>query len=1101
MRRRANSGILFVNLLGGFRVAGPTATDVLHFERKKTRALLSMLALDPGQVLPRGKIAALLWPDHDDEAARHALRQCLLDLRHVLATVSQDALRVEGDLIYLEPSTVVVDVARFERHVAQGTAEALQEAVALYRGDLLEGFSIPEESFEDWLRAERERLRTLAVGAMKRLLGCHERENAPDAAVAVAVRLLALEPFDEAVHRALMRLYAASGRRSAALRQYEECVDLLGRELGAEPEAATRELYRRLLSERSTPAGASSTNGTHRRRQIRRAPKARPTFLSIPSIPLIGREPDLEWLDTFSKRLGQKQPQLVLLVGEAGIGKSRLGAEFAVRARQHRAEVLWGRGREGESILPFAPWIEALRSALGARCVKHLPPVIRHDLARLFPEIEDTPGPVPGGLEDGPRIFEAVAYLLRELAAQRRVVVVIEDLHWCDDMTVHLLRFLPRRLEGRPVLLLGTARPEDMPNVGRGVALDTLTRDPACAWRALQPLSREGTTQLFRVLLSSRDETLPLGLIERAWKLSEGNPFVVVECARAVRDRSAVGPDESLGIPDQVRALSARGLAHLSDGAARIADVAAVIGRDFDAAVIGHAARLAESDMADAIEELVRRGFFREIDGHFDFRHDRVREVVYGRLLGPRRTLLHRQVAQALEAVYQPDLGPHCAAIGGHYREAGIGDAAGTYLARAGFQAWERGAGREALECFEDALQTIARLPDSGAQSELHVHLGLAANGAHVATGSYERGRRHLHAIEPLAATLPDPRWRGLVATALSNSYRAAGALDDARRFGKQALEVGVQIGDRGLESVAKYVLGQAENNAGNFRRSLEHLTALLGDEAQVPNLPGPLVSQVDRLQGLRVAVRYSILLNYVQIGEFEAGMRLLGQWTRDIDGMSDPLGTARLTAHIQTGRLCNGFGDFEAAVHAYEAARAIYREDCQRQYNRPLTWGLGVAYALAGRVEEGLDLFARSEAYERQIGSTSHNQMRLLHHSLALLVGGRTDDAERYAGEALREASAQGSRPEEAGAHRILGEVASLREPVDEDAMERHLLAALALAEALEMRPLAARCHLRLAWLYERAGRPEQQRHGAAAVPLLAMMGNPRSLDAAGVH
>jgi len=1100
MTRGRASGSLFVNLLGKFHAASPSAADTLRFERKKTRALLSMLALDPGQVLPRGKIAALLWPDHDEEAARHALRQCLLDLRHALATVSQKPLCVEGELIRLEPSAVVVDVARFERHAAQGTAEALQEAVALYRGDFLEGFSIPEQPFEDWLRAERERLRTLAVGAMKKLLACHERENVTDVALAVAVRLLALEPFDEAVHRALMRLYDRSGRRSAALRQYEECVDLLDRELGAEPEAETRELYRRLLAEHPTGRGTSSGNET-RRKMVRRASNVRPTFLSIPSTPIIGREPDLEWLDTFSQRLGQKQPQLFLLVGEAGIGKSRLAAEFAVRARQHRAEIFFGRGREGESILPFAPWIEALRPALGARCVRYLPPVIRHDLARLFPEIEDMPGPMPGGLEDGPRIFEAVAYLLRELAAQRRVVVVIEDLHWCDDMTVHLLRFLPRRLEGRPVLLLGTARPEDMPDAARGVILDTLPRDPACAWRALQPLSREGTTQLFRVLLASRDETPPPGLVDRAWKLSEGNPFVVVECARAVRDRGAVGPDESLGLPDQVRALTARSLAHLSDGAARIADVAAVIGRDFDAAVIGHAAGLAESDVVDAIEELVRRGFFRAVNGHFDFRHDRVREVAYGRLLGPRRTLLHRQVAQALEAVYQPDLGPHCTAIGGHYREAGIWDAASTYLARAGFQAWERGAGREALTCFEDALQAISRLPDSAAQSELYVHLGLAANGAHVATGSYERGRRHLHAIEPLAATLSDPRWRGLVATALSNSYRAAGDLDDARRLGKQALDVGAQIGDRGLESVARYVLGQAENNAGNFRRSLEHLTALLGDDAQVPNLPGPFVSQVDRLQALRVAVRYSILLNYVQIGEFEAGRRLLDQWMRDIDGMSDPLGTARLAAYIQTGRLYNGFGDFEGAVRAYEAARAIYREDCQRQYNRPLTWGLGVAYTLAGRVEEGLDLFARSEAHERQIGSTSHSQMRLLHHSLALLVAGRIDDAGRYASEALREASAQGSRPEEAGAHRILGEVASRREPVDEDAAERHLGAALSLADALEMRPLAARCHLRLAWLYERAGRPEQQRHVAAAQPLLAMMGNPRSLDAAGVH
>lgn len=216
---------------------------------------------------------------------------------------------------------------------------------------------------------------------------------------------------------------------------------------------------------------------------------------------------------------------------------------------------------------------------------------------------------------------------------------------------------------------------------------------------------------------------------------------------------------------------------------------------------------------------------------------------------------------------------------------------------------------------------------------------------------------------------------------------------------------------------------------------------------------------------------------------------------------MTDPLGSARLMAHIQTGRLYNGFGDFPAAVRAYEAALAIYREDCQGPYYRPLTWGLGLAYTLAGRIGEGLELFDRSEALERQRGSQTHNQMRLLHHSLALLVATRIDDAGRYAAEALQVASEQGSRPEEAGAHRILGEVASLRDPIDEKAMDSHFQSALALADALEMRPLAARCHLRLAWLYERTGRPEQERHAAAAAPLLAKMGNPRSLDAAGVH
>src|SRR5262245_11598377 len=230
------SGSLFISLLGGFRVSGPHAENVLPLDRKKTRALLAVLALDCGRLVPRARLTALLWPEQSEVIARHGLRQCLLDLRHALAKGKVEAIRAEGDLIGLEPSRIVVDVARFDQLVGQGTTIALKEAIGLYHGDLLEGFTIDEAPFEDWLRVERERLRSRAVEALRRLFVEHAREKVIDAAVDVGVRLLTFEPFDESVHRTLMRLYAERGRRSSALRQYEACVELLSRELGVEPE-------------------------------------------------------------------------------------------------------------------------------------------------------------------------------------------------------------------------------------------------------------------------------------------------------------------------------------------------------------------------------------------------------------------------------------------------------------------------------------------------------------------------------------------------------------------------------------------------------------------------------------------------------------------------------------------------------------------------------------------------------------------------------------------------------------------------------------------------------------------------------------------------
>ncbi len=1075
-------GSLFVSLLGGFHVAGPSEGDTLSLERKKTRALLAVVALHAGRPVPRGSLTAMLWGEQSEEVARHALRQCLLDLRRALARSTIDVVRADGDVIGLDPIKLVVDVAHFERHAAQATPESLAQAVALYRGDLLEGFSLDEPAFEEWLRVGRERLKSRAVDALRKLLAARMRTGAADEAAPIAARLLVFEPFDEAVHRTLMRLYAESGRRGAAMRQYEECVELLARELGVEPEPETRALYRRLVSERvgsATPGPAARHRGA----------VPRVSFQAPAGASLVGRASDLEWLEGLREGAHRGQPRVALVIGEAGIGKSRLVGELASRAQYRRAEILLGRGREGEDVLAFAPWVEALRPALSDDLVRRLALVARRDLARLLPEIAAGRAEPLGGIEDGPRIFEAVAHLLREAAARHPLVVVIEDLHWCDEMTVRLLRFLPRRLLGQPVLLVATARPEEMldGSVKRGL-IEALERDPVCASRILSPLSRGETTQLFRGHLSSTGDEPSPALAERVWTLSAGNPFVVLECVRVAREQGVAGA--SLELPDQVRALTIRHLASVSDGAARLAECAAVIGRDFDVAVLRRAAGVSEADVADGVEELVRRRVLREVEGRLDFGHDRVREVVYGRLLGPRRILLHRLVAEALEAVHADDLDPYCAAIGTHYRHSGVWQQACTYQARAGAQAWARGAGREALACFEEVLRSLTRLPATEARVELGVRMRLAANGALVATGRFEQGRSHLLEAERLVDALSDPRWGGRVAAALGYSYRAGGVLDRALAFGQRALDVAGQTGDRRLESVARLVLGQRENFAGDFGRSLEHLASVLDLDSPSPETAEFFLLHLDHQPELRAAARHWMVRGHVELGDFDAALRLIEQARQASDALVDPLGTQRLFAHLGLGYVHGESGDVEAAVRAYEEALALYREDCHVHLYNPLAWGLGLAYTQAGRAREGFELFEKSEV-------KALRPMRLVLLGRALVHARRTDEAARVALETLEQARRQGARALEASALWLLAEVARLRMPADRAEMKRCLHEAVAGAEALGMRPLAARCHLRLAWYYRGAEGPEFTAHRDAAKRLLAEMGGFLKRDA----
>jgi TolB-like protein/DNA-binding SARP family transcriptional activator/pimeloyl-ACP methyl ester carboxylesterase len=204
-----------------------------------------------GEPQTRGKLATLFWDRSAEEQARASLRQTLSVLRKALATAGADILKVEGESIGLEPGGVEVDALEFARLMGSGSSGDLEQATALYRGDFLAGFGLREESFEEWLTAERARLHELAVQALTRLLERHAAAGAPERAIILAQRLLALDPLQEGAHRTLMRLYAGQGRGEAALKQYESCIRVLQRELGVAPAPETEALYREITAQRS----------------------------------------------------------------------------------------------------------------------------------------------------------------------------------------------------------------------------------------------------------------------------------------------------------------------------------------------------------------------------------------------------------------------------------------------------------------------------------------------------------------------------------------------------------------------------------------------------------------------------------------------------------------------------------------------------------------------------------------------------------------------------------------------------------------------------------------------------------------------------------
>jgi DNA-binding SARP family transcriptional activator len=705
---------LRLTLLGGFE-ARLSAGDGVSLPTKKAQALLAYLGLQPGHAHQRDKLAALLWGNRSDEHARDGFRHALVALRKALRGVTPPALVAEGQTLALNAAVVDVDVATFERRVAEGTPVALEQAADLYRGDLLFGFTVTEPLFEEWLVAERERLRERALEALARLLAHQTKSGGTERGIQTAVRLLGLDPLQEAVHRTLIRLYARQGRRGAALRQYQVCVGVLQRELGAEPEAETKRLYQELLRQTAEAVKAPDPPGDGRVRPGREAALAR-LDLPVAETPLFGREAELGRLRQLLDETIEGHGHVATVTGEAGIGKTRLLSALAAEALQRGCRVLIGRCYSSDSILPFGPWVHACRSGeLGVdeEILSALSPPWRAELTRLLPEANAARLPPPS--DSDLRLFESVAHLVEQVAARHPVVLMLEDLHWADEMSLRLLAFVSRRIPEWAALVVATARDEELADasVARRTVQE-LSHAVQAVLLVLPPLSRSDTTRLVHAVARAGSDARTLGsLEEQVWAVSEGNPFVAVETTRALQVGTARPDAGTLPLPQRVRELTISRLERLSDRARELASVAAVIGREFEFVLLQRAGRLDEYATAKGVEELVRRHVLRGAGEQFDFTHDRVQAVVYDQMLPLQRRLCHRFVGEALEALYCGEPEPHCLALGRHFREGEVWDKAFTYLRAAGASAMARSAYREAAACLAQALEMARRLPQT----------------------------------------------------------------------------------------------------------------------------------------------------------------------------------------------------------------------------------------------------------------------------------------------------------------------------------------------------------------------------------------------------
>ena len=748
-----------------FRILGPleVCTDggpKLDLTGKQ-RALLAALLLRANEAVSTDGLVDALWGADPPDTAGKALQVYVSRLRKLLEPEGKALLVTRPPGYALDLGGHTLDLHRFERLRADASraleqgdpaaAEAkLHEALSLWRGPPLADFA-----FEPFAQSEIARLEELHVAALEERIDALLALGRHGEVVGELEALVAGHPLRERLRAQQMLALYRSRRQAEALDAYQSARRALVDELGIEPSLELQELEKRILRqdpslEAEAPAAPMKEKATAPGR------RAAGTF--------VGREPELELLEGALEDALSGRGRLFLLVGEPGIGKSRLADEFASRAKQRGANILWGRCWEAGGASAYWPWVQSLRSYVRTRDPDALHSLIggrAPELAQLLPELEDFCADLPAPRKLDPdsarfRLFESVTGFVRNAAREQTLVLVLDDLHAADEPSLLLLRFLAGELAEIPVVVVGTYR--------EGEAAE---EDPVSA--NLSELRRLQSHQLRLGGLSQADvasfvelstTVVPSDrLVNALYAETEGNPLFVGEVVRllASEGRLVETPEDGwqLPIPPGVHEAIARRLRRLSKDCRRLLTLASVLGREFSLEALEKASGLTEEELLELLDEAFATRVLAEAPGglgRMRFSHGRVRDALYNDLSTARRAQLHFRIGQALEELYCADPEPYLAELAHHFFLAGPRgdvDKAVAYTRRAGDRAVALLAYEEAVREYGLALRAFERREEKDDLE--HCELYLAHGDALAKAGSTPEAKESFLAAAELA--------------------------------------------------------------------------------------------------------------------------------------------------------------------------------------------------------------------------------------------------------------------------------------------------------------------------------------------------------------
>ncbi len=814
----------------------------------------------------------------------------------------------------------------------------------------------------------------------------------------------------------------------------------------------------------------------------------------------VGRDAEMEQLRTALKEARHGHGEVVAVVGEPGVGKSRLFHELTHSHRVAGCRTLQASAVSYGQATSYLPVIDLLKAYFrvderdDTRSIRAK--VTGHQLT-LDDALKDVVAPVLWLLDAVPEedglwdlepperrqlTLDAVKRLLLRESRVQPLVLVLEDLHWIDSETQALLDSLVESLPAAPVLLLVNYRPE----YSHGWSGKSYYRQ-----LRIDPLPPESAEELLRALVGDGSALTPLKrlLIER----TEGNPFFLEESVRTLVETGALAGErgayrliknaQAIHVPATVQALLAGRIDRLPPEEKRLLQAASVIGKDVPFALLEAIVQEGEGDLRHGLAHLQAAEFLYEAhlfpELEYTFKHALTHEVAYGSLLQERRMALHLRILETLERRPADQPSEEVEGLARHALGAEAWDKAARYLRQAARRTMARSSYGAAAGLLREALRALERLPETPDTLAQAIDIRLELRIALVPLGRYQDVLVVMREAEGLATRLGDPARLGRVLADICARLRnVAGEHLQAIEVGQRALAIAAESGDRELEREAQYRTGQAYFAIGDFPQALHFFSPCAEGAREGSGQQSPLIASWSHSW---------LALTLSSLGRFVDASLHAQEALRIAEGADHPFTLAEALTGVAS--VCLAQGDLDRAMDALERARVLTRTSNLQPW--AILARLGYACALSARPAQGRDLLEEVIQNATTMSSMGVGRaMQLAWLGEAYLLEGRLDDALQRAQEAVSLAQRHQERSHEAWGLRLLGEIASRRDPPALETAEDCYREALALAGHLSMRPLAAHCHFDLGRLFRKTDQHEQARqHLATATTMYREM------------